>query len=52
MSEHLDLIVHVVDEQADDDGLWFEAVTASEAYLQEALRRLHSVIEDVDHDSR
>ena len=31
--------------QADDDGLWFQAETAPEAYLQEALRRLHGMIE-------
>lgn len=35
----------VVDEQADDDGLWFQAKTAPEAYLQQELRRLHTVIE-------
>ena len=32
-------------QQAEDDGLWFEAKTAPEAYLQAALRRLHAVIE-------
>ena len=35
----------LVSAQAEDDGLWFEAVTASEAYLQQELRRLHAVIE-------
>ena len=35
----------VVDEQANDEGLWCETKYASEAYLQEALRRLHEVIE-------
>lgn len=35
----------VVDEQAEDEGLWFEAQTAPEAYLQSELRRLHEVIE-------
>jgi hypothetical protein len=35
----------VVDAQAEDDGLWFEAQTAPEAYLQAALRRLHAAIE-------
>lgn len=35
----------VVNEQADDEGLWFIAQTASEAYVQAALRRLHEVIE-------
>lgn len=31
--------------QAEDEGLWFEAVTASEAYLQQEIRKLHAVIE-------
>lgn len=35
----------LVAEQAEDDGLWFMAQTASEAYLQQALRTLHAVIE-------
>ena len=38
-------IQNVVDEQAEDDGLWFASQTASEAYLQQALRRLHATIE-------
>lgn len=35
----------VVDEQANDDGLWFIPVTITEDYLQRALRRLHEVVE-------
>ena len=35
----------LVDEQAEDEGLWFVAETAAEAYLQEALRRLHAEVE-------
>ena len=35
----------VVNEQAEDDGLWFIAETCAEAYLQHELRRLHAVIE-------
>lgn len=31
--------------QAEDDGLWFDAGTAPEAYLQQELRRLHAAIE-------
>jgi hypothetical protein len=37
----------LVDEQANDPGLWFQAQTASEAYLQQELRRLHEAIEGV-----
>ncbi len=36
----------LVAEQADDDGLWFVALTAPEAYLQRALRELHQCVED------
>ena len=35
----------VVNEQAEDEGLWFVAETAAEAYLQQALRRLHAAVE-------
>jgi len=35
----------IVDEQANDEGLWFVAQTAPEAYLQSKLRELHAVIE-------
>lgn len=35
----------LVAEQAEDQGLWFIAKTAPEAYLQQALRRLHALIE-------
>lgn len=35
----------LVAKQAEDDGLWFQAKTAPEAYLQQELRRLHSAIE-------
>lgn len=35
----------IVDEQAEDDGLWFVAETVTEAYLQQALRRLHAAVE-------
>jgi hypothetical protein len=36
----------LVDEQAEDEGLWFVAQTAPEAYLQQELRRLHAAIEE------
>ena len=37
----------LVDEQAEDEGLWFQARTAPEAYLQQELRRLHALVESV-----
>jgi len=38
-------VMEIVEEQANDEGLWCDAVYASEAYIQKALRRLHEVIE-------
>ncbi len=35
----------ITDQQANDEGLWFDAQTAPEAYLQIELRRLHAEIE-------
>src|SRR4051812_5380359 len=35
----------IVNEQAEDAGLWFVPANAAEAYLQQELRRLHAAIE-------
>ena len=35
----------LVEGQAEDEGLWFMAETAPEAYVQTALRKLHARIE-------
>jgi len=43
MSEQTAL--QLVNEQAEDEGLWFIARTAPEAYLQQELRRLHAAVE-------
>ena len=40
-----DEALRVVNEQANDEGLWFVATKAPEAYLQKELRRLHAAIE-------
>jgi hypothetical protein len=37
--------IQIVNEQAEDEGLWFMPQYASEAYLQAALRRLHEAVE-------
>lgn len=37
----------LVRKQAEDDGLWFQAATAPEAYLQQELRKLHAAVEGV-----
>lgn len=38
-------VTDLVNAQAEDDGLWFNAKTAPEAYLQQELRRLHAACE-------
>ena len=40
-----DAVLALVNSQAEDEGLWFIAATAPEAYLQQELRKLHAVIE-------
>lgn len=40
-------LLSMVNRQAEDEGLWFVAETAAEAYLQQELRLLHAVIEEV-----
>jgi Lar family restriction alleviation protein len=42
--------LELVQQQAEDDGLWFQAKTAPEAYLQQELRKLHRVIEEQTDD--
>lgn len=37
----------IVDEQAEDGGIWFSARTAPEAYLQQELRHLHCGVENL-----
>lgn len=46
------ILMKVVDEQADDEGLWLIAHFASEAYLQQALRKLHHEIEKLAEDKK
>lgn len=36
----------LIAQQAEDEGLWFEAQTMPEAYLQQELRKLHTVVEN------
>jgi hypothetical protein len=52
MIKALCFLRQMVDEQAEDDGLWFVAQTAPEAYLQQELRRLHAAVEAVLGDSK
>ena len=40
-------LVNLVHQQAEDEGLWFIARTAPEAYLQQELRLLHALIEEL-----
>ena len=41
----LEALKAMVAEQAEDEGLWFDAQYVTEAYLQQELRRLHEAIE-------
>jgi hypothetical protein len=45
-SEIIDL-KKIVDEQAEDEGLWCDAENVVEAYLQQELRKLHAAVEEV-----
>jgi hypothetical protein len=45
-------VLALVAEQAEDEGLWFIAQTAAEAYLQQELRRLHAAIEEGRSDDQ
>ena len=38
-------LLAMVAKQAEDEALWCQALTATEAYLQAALRRLHAAVE-------
>lgn len=48
---NLAAIRKVADEQTDSVGLWFIARTGREGYLQDALRRLHKVIENCSKEA-
>lgn len=45
LADQMERVRALVEEQAEDEGLWFEAQTAPEAYLQQALRELHAAVE-------
>lgn len=52
MEQSINNVLDLVSQQAEDEGLWFIAETAPEAYLQDALRRLHETIENELGDSK
>jgi len=41
----LSKVMALINEQAEDEALWFNPHSTTEAYLQQALRRLHAAIE-------
>ena len=45
--EALTKLVQLTNEQAEDDMLWFHAVTITESYLQQELRTLTAFVEDM-----
>ena len=46
--QEMEKLQHIINRQAEDDGLWFIAQTAPESYLQRELRILHDAIESSD----
>lgn len=52
LGRHVHKILKLVDEQANDEGLWSIPIdrlqSISEAYLQQELRKLHYVIENME----
>lgn len=50
MNKKIAELCQLVEEQACDEGLWFEGVTAPESYLQAALRELHTLCEQLWED--
>ena len=45
LEDRLNKIQMKVDEQAEDEGLWFNHKYITEGYLQRSLRELHKVVE-------
>lgn len=46
MEDKIKKLRQIVNEQAEDEGLWFIPKYITEDYLQQALRKLHEAIED------
>ena len=49
IKQSMDELLKLVNEQAEDDGLWFDANFATEGYLQKSLRELHHKVEAIKH---
>jgi len=49
MSKEIEVaaLQRIIEEQANDEGLWFKSVYITESYLQSELRRLHEAAEVV-----
>ncbi len=45
LAEAVEGVLELVNKQAEDEGLWFDADYVTEAYLQRNLRELHVAIE-------
>lgn len=52
LEQELTMLRAFVNEQAEDEGLWIVASTASEAYLQQELRALHRLVERVTEKAK
>ena len=45
LAAKLQSISSIVGTQAEDQGIWFQAETSAEAYMQQELRKLHAAVE-------
>lgn len=48
LAKHIRRLQALVEKQAKDCGLWYQPRTASEDYIQRALRSIHGAIENED----
>jgi len=46
LEAHIERIQALVNQQAENEALWFQAEHITESYLQSELRKLHRVIEE------
>ena len=47
MNDAIAAALELVDLQAEDEAIWFQAEYASEAFLQQELRKLHAAVEAI-----
>lgn len=50
LEEKWNLLLEIVNRQADDPSIWFVAETITESFLQQALRELHMAIDGMTQE--